>query len=85
MLGISDSSTRGIILHVAKTNALSSVAVTAKLICAFVFAQARLRFSPDEAQIRQYILDSHQTNYNNDRVIYCHMGSIIINLIYVVK
>ena len=33
-----------------KTKALISFAVTAKLICVFVFAYAKIRFSHDEAQ-----------------------------------
>ena len=36
---------------VAKTKALISLAVTAKLICAFVFAYAKVRFSHDAAQV----------------------------------
>ena len=36
---------------VAKTNALISFAITAKLICAFVFAYAKSWFSHDAAQI----------------------------------
>ena len=36
---------------VAKTKALISFAVTAKLICVFVFAYAKIRFSHDEAHI----------------------------------
>ena len=35
-----------------KTKALISCAVTAQLICVFVFAYAKSRFSHDEAQIR---------------------------------
>ena len=38
-------------MRVAKTKALISFAVTAKLICVFVFAYAKRRFSHDEAQI----------------------------------
>ena len=34
---------------VAKTKALSSCAVTAQLLCAFVFANAKSRFSPEAA------------------------------------
>ena len=34
-------------IHVAKTKALISFAVTAKLICVFVFAYAKSRFSHD--------------------------------------
>ena len=39
-------------IHVAETRALISFAVTAKLICAFVFAYAKSRFSHNEAHIR---------------------------------
>ena len=38
-------------IRVVKTKALISFAVTAKLICVFVFAYAKSRFSHDEAQI----------------------------------
>ena len=41
-------------MRVAKTKALSSFAVTAKLICVFVFAYAKSRFSHDAAHM--YIL-----------------------------
>ena len=36
-------------IRVAKTKALISFAATAKLICVFVFAYAKSRFSHDEA------------------------------------
>ena len=38
-------------IHVTKTKALISFAVTAKLICIFVFAYAKCRFSHDVAQV----------------------------------
>ena len=38
-------------IRVAKTKTLISFAVTAKLICVFVFAYAKKRFSHDEAHI----------------------------------
>ena len=44
-------------IHVAKTKALISFAVTAKLICAFVFAYAKRRFSHDEAHLSNLALD----------------------------
>ena len=52
-------------MRVAKTKALISFAVTAKLICVFVFAYAKSRFSHDEAhfmsslfrQIKQFLTD----------------------------
>ena len=36
-------------IRVAKTKGLISFAVTAKLICVFVFAYAKIRFSHDTA------------------------------------
>ena len=47
-------------MRVAETKALISFAVTAKLICVFVFAYAKTRFSHDAAQI--VILFSDQAN-----------------------
>ena len=42
-------------MRIAKTKALISFAVTAKLICVFVFAYAKSRFSHDEAHLtREY-------------------------------
>ena len=38
-------------MRVAKTKALVSFAVTAKLICVFVFAYAKSRFSHDAAHL----------------------------------
>ena len=38
-------------IRVVKTKALISCAVTAQLICAFVFAQAEIYFSHDAAHI----------------------------------
>ena len=38
-------------MRVAKTTALISFAVTTKLICVFVFAYAKSRFSHNEAHI----------------------------------
>ena len=42
-------------IHVAKTKALISFAVTAKLICAFVFAEAKFLFPHDAACVRENI------------------------------
>ena len=42
-------------IRVAKTKALISFAVTAKLICAFVYAYAKSRFSQDAAHGTQII------------------------------
>ena len=38
-------------MYVAKTKALDSFAVTAKLVCVFVFAYAKRWFSHDAAQL----------------------------------
>ena len=38
-------------IHVAKTKALISCAVTAQLICVFVFLSAKSRFSHNEAHM----------------------------------
>ena len=46
----------------AKTKALISFAVTAKLICVFVFAYAKSRFSHDAAQLVIYISDTKTTH-----------------------
>ena len=42
---------RNCTIRVAKTKALISFAVTAKLICVFVFAYTKSRFSHKETQI----------------------------------
>ena len=47
-------------MGIAKTKALTSFAVTAKLICVFVFAYAKSWFSHDEAQLRNL------TKYTNN-------------------
>ena len=39
-------------MYAVKTKALISCAVTAQLICVFVFAYAKSRFSHDVAQMR---------------------------------
>ena len=44
-------------IRVAKTKALISFAVTAKLICVFVFAYAKIRFSHDEAHITLKLME----------------------------
>ena len=44
------SKNRDCTIYVAKTKALISFVVTAKLICVFVFAYAKIRFSHDAAQ-----------------------------------
>ena len=62
-------------MRVAKTKALISFAVTAKLICIFVFAYAKSRFSRNEAQLFFYY---------NGREIMClnskNIGSAVLHL-----
>ena len=54
---------RNCTILVAKTKALISFAVTAKLICDFVFAYAKCLFSHDEAQIFSW---EHEVGIVND-------------------
>ena len=42
-------------MRIAKTKALISCAVTAQLICVFVFVYAKMRFSHNEARISFYV------------------------------
>ena len=49
--------------YVAKTKALISFTVTAKLICVFLFAYAKSRFSRDEAQLLAILYEK----YDNER------------------
>ena len=42
-------------IRIAKTKALISFAVTAKVICVFVFAYAKSRFSHDAAHLIQTV------------------------------
>ena len=52
-------------IYVAKTKALISCAVTAQLICVFVFAYAKVRFSHDEAQMRLVMRNLFFASVNN--------------------
>ena len=74
-------------IHVAKTKVLISFSVTAQLLCAFVFAYAKIRFSHDAAQIMlqyQYLFlysdflestkDGIEVSYNASGVL-AHMLS----------
>ena len=69
-------------IYVAKTKALISFAVTAKLICVFVFAYAKCRFSHDAAHICRYKhldLESRditfyvENNKDTDQTVTVHM------------
>ena len=55
-------------IYVAKTKALISFGVTAKLICVFVFAYAKSWFSHDAAQINMIQNDGRQ---EADKSVYC--------------
>ena len=46
-----DLESRGIVIYVVKTKALISCEFTIQLICAFVFAYAKSRFSQEKAHI----------------------------------
>ena len=54
---------------VAKTKALISFAVTAKLICVFVFVYAKSRFSHNEAHMKQRINSFSQSSDSLDSTI----------------
>ena len=53
-------------MGVAKTKALISFAVTAKLICVFVFAYAKRWFSRDAAQMRSEICAKFGNNLTSE-------------------
>ena len=59
-------------IRVAKTKALISIAVTAKLICVFVFAYAKNRFSHDEAHliVGDNIISLKEINGMAPKIIY---------------
>ena len=61
---MSDLGRRGVCtIYVAKTKALMSCVVTAQLICAFVFAYAKNRFSHDAAHIIKVLNLRTTTNF----------------------
>ena len=45
-------------MYVAKTKALISFAITAKLICVFVFAYAKIQFSHNKAHFSVILLQT---------------------------
>ena len=53
-------------IRVAKTQALISFAVTAKLICVFVFAYAKNRFSHDAAHLQVAVFPVYYAANNSD-------------------
>ena len=61
-------------MYVAKTKALISFAVTAKLICVFVFAYAKCWFSHDAAHINISRLILRMKNI----LIYCQKGYVFL-------
>ena len=63
-----------------KTKALISFAVTAKLICVFVFAYAKSRFSHDEAQIKAAYFKT-QERYLHGQTVKMH--SIVIKCTHI--
>ena len=56
-------------IRVAKTKALISFAVTAKLICVFVFAYAKNRFSHNEAQMQSH-MGQTEALISSDRILF---------------
>ena len=63
-------------IYVAKTKALISFAVTAKLICVFVFAYAKSRFSHDAAHllavVKKNCIDAAIDVVHNVKTIFHH-------------
>ena len=85
-------------IRVAKTKALISFAVTAKLICVFVFAYAKSRFSHDEAHKSVgYEINKINYNYNThfvkkmryfsirDCMCHCFLVFLAVSLLYLLS
>ena len=64
----------------AKTKALISFAVTAKLICVFVFACAKRRFSYNEADMCMYYFQRHKTGFLVSSLNFLRYRNVIINV-----
>ena len=58
-------------IRVEKTKALISFAVTAKLICVFVFAYAKSRFSHNKAHVKKQRLNRNAANIVNITIKIC--------------
>ena len=67
-------------MHVAKTKALISFAVTAKLICVFVFVYAKSRFSHDVAHICLSIPKTHDRYFFLLTFGCLHLDKFSVNL-----
>ena len=74
VFGVSDQNRHkpgcAVTIRIAKTKALISFAVTAKLICVFVFAYAKSRFSHNEAHLYEQAglcvsIDTEPINYDH--------------------
>ena len=79
-------------MRIAKTKALISFAVTAKLICVFVFSYAKSRFSHDAAHIimrKPALCISHQQSrsawssaYSDDQQLTCSLPRLCLLFLY---
>ena len=70
------------IFYVAKTKALISFAVTAKLICVFVFAYAKRRLSHNESHLMiLFLFQCHQELFEICKMFYCFEGRILILIV----
>ena len=58
-------------IQVAKTKALISFAVIAKLICIFVFAYAKIWFSHVAAHMRESLSSGFPTRSNTNQAVHC--------------
>ena len=69
-------------IRVAKTKALISFAVTAKLICAFVFAYANCWFSNAAAHIIVHFKEIKSEQNRSNTIFSVHLGRSLKNLAY---
>ena len=69
-------------IYVAKTKALISYAVTAKLICVFVFAYAKCWFSHDAAHFASSEASDQPEHTSSLISFHClHVGNLIIKVL----
>ena len=66
-------------IYIAKTKALTSFAVTAKLICVFVFAYAKSRFSHDAAHMT--LAGNLEDSFSRDEA-HCIVYSVVLQVVF---
>ena len=75
---------RNCTIRIAKTKALISFTVTAKLICVFIFAYAKSRFSHNGAQLKPVPTTYFMVKYVNFEV-YNHKHVVVIHYICIIS